>query len=390
MPGKRGPAAASCRPGKSLTFVNRDPRADGLPHVTGCAAPCNKTAGIGLPARRRRAVRLRPAGIRAGRQPQDAGARRPTTRSVPITAAAQRRPADAGEPQARHLHVLLPRPPVHARRFPRQVAASRLTPGGASRPVATVRLEPARRRPDQMDAAVPPPSPGRIDRLRLESPSAATLPFAWVCEMPARSTRGDQQAGNIDPQRGGAQASEVCRMPTLPSPWYGALLADSPRAGRTSWHCAALAARAPGARRSARTPSCGGSVVLTRQLLRGRRRQPDRRRRPAVRDNTDWATVGDELLFDRSGVSRHAVRQHAATSRTRRRWSLTTGRAVRRTSSTSRPRRRASSASAPTSGCTSASRCAAPRAARTSSSSSTARRSRPARTRCRSAAPTTR
>ena len=35
--------------GKSLQFINRDPELTVFHTVTGCKAPCNKTAGIGFP-----------------------------------------------------------------------------------------------------------------------------------------------------------------------------------------------------------------------------------------------------------------------------------------------------------------------------------------------------
>ena len=125
-----GQAPAPARrhaPGSALTFVNRDarPRRD-LPHdhrVQGALQPHDRHR---LPAgRRARRLRLGRARLRPARH-----RRRRRTATL----------EDAAEPQAGHLHVLLPRAPVHAR----------LVQGQGR--VATVRVIPAALRSDRFRA----------------------------------------------------------------------------------------------------------------------------------------------------------------------------------------------------------------------------------------------
>jgi hypothetical protein len=100
-PGRRG-RPALVRRGRALKFVNRDAR-DTIYHtVTACKAPCDRETGIAYPLAngtgglRLGRARLRPEGLHGGGEP--------------------RHVEDAEGPEARHLHVLLPRASVHARR----------------------------------------------------------------------------------------------------------------------------------------------------------------------------------------------------------------------------------------------------------------------------------
>ena len=109
LAGKKG-RPPLVRAGESLTFTNLDAittmsaQESAYHTITSCKAPCTGTSGIAYPladgkvAVRLGRARLRPARLHAGGQPQHL--------------------ADAQEPQGRHLHVLLPHPPVHARRVP--------------------------------------------------------------------------------------------------------------------------------------------------------------------------------------------------------------------------------------------------------------------------------
>ena len=140
-PGKRGLPPA-VRQGHSLEFVNEDkPLTERFHTITACKAPCNLTGGIGYPL-------ANGAGFDSGELGYG-----PTistalyggggASTVPITAVVDtpadkancktvpglveviangcvghRRLQDAEEPEARHVHVLLPDPPVHARCVP--------------------------------------------------------------------------------------------------------------------------------------------------------------------------------------------------------------------------------------------------------------------------------
>ena len=88
------------RPGQSLTFVNDDaPIGKGIWHtVTACQAPCNAATGIAYP-------------LANGTIQFDSG-------ELGDGRPADGRPhdlVDADRPAARHVHLLLPHPPVHAR-----------------------------------------------------------------------------------------------------------------------------------------------------------------------------------------------------------------------------------------------------------------------------------
>ena len=93
----RRPRCPRSRPGSELTFSNDDaPVGNGIWHsITACKAPCNLRDRHRLsPRRRRHPVRLRPA---RRRRPADRGSHRLD---------------DAHRPPRRHLHLLLPHPPV--------------------------------------------------------------------------------------------------------------------------------------------------------------------------------------------------------------------------------------------------------------------------------------
>ena len=100
MTGKAGRPPV-VRQGRRLTFVNLDSRRDDLPHDHRLQGALQRHDRHRLPAGgRARRLRLRRARLRAGGhdgrgEPQDL--------------------EDAEQPQARHVHVLLPRAPVHAR-----------------------------------------------------------------------------------------------------------------------------------------------------------------------------------------------------------------------------------------------------------------------------------
>ena len=100
-------ARRPCRRGRSLTLRQPRRRRRTILHtITSCKAPCNRTTGHRLPARRRPgAVRLRQPRLRAR------GLRRRRRSARPWKTPKSLR--------AGHLHVLLPRAPVHARRLPR-------------------------------------------------------------------------------------------------------------------------------------------------------------------------------------------------------------------------------------------------------------------------------
>ena len=94
-------------PGQSITFRNDDSDKRPIYHtITACKEPCNKRTGIAYP------LANGPRGLRLGR-----ARLRPALRD---RRGEPRHVEDAEEPQARDVHVLLPRPPVHARRVPRQ------------------------------------------------------------------------------------------------------------------------------------------------------------------------------------------------------------------------------------------------------------------------------
>ena len=102
------------RRGTSLKFVNRDAD-DGILHsITSCRAPCNRTTGHRLSARRRPGpVRLGQPRLRAGGHDRGGAARDVE---------------DAEEPARRDLHLLLPRAPLHARLLPRPQALTDCAP----------------------------------------------------------------------------------------------------------------------------------------------------------------------------------------------------------------------------------------------------------------------
>ena len=144
-PGKAGLPPA-VRQGQSLTFVNEDtPLTERFHTITACKAPCNLTGGIGYPlangaggstpassATARRSARGSTARRRRGRRADHGGRRhaaptRPSAPTVPglvgviangcVGTAVYKTPKNL---TPGHLHVLLPDPPVHARRVPRR------------------------------------------------------------------------------------------------------------------------------------------------------------------------------------------------------------------------------------------------------------------------------
>jgi hypothetical protein len=109
------------REGGTLTFRNLDSPRSGDPNravyhtITSCRAPGNRETGIAYPLADGPVVF---DSSEPGFGPPG-GHRRGEPRDV----------AHAEGPRSRHLHVLLPRAPVHARRVPRRSALKRLKPG---------------------------------------------------------------------------------------------------------------------------------------------------------------------------------------------------------------------------------------------------------------------
>ena len=96
-------------PGQTLRFVNRDAKRNIFHTITSCKAPCNGATGIAYPLANG-PVRFDSGNLGFGPEGRTAAAQRITWRT-PKTI----RPG--------HLHVLLPRAPVHARRVPRRSQA---------------------------------------------------------------------------------------------------------------------------------------------------------------------------------------------------------------------------------------------------------------------------
>ena len=105
------------RRGRSLRFVNRDAARGILHSITSCRAPCNRSTGIAYP-------------LADGPVRFDSG----NLGFGPHGGGAARELADPEAPAPRHLHVLLPRPPVHARRLPGQAAVADRVLTSADRP----------------------------------------------------------------------------------------------------------------------------------------------------------------------------------------------------------------------------------------------------------------
>ena len=107
---------ARVREGKRLTFVNRDARETIFHTITACKAPCNRTTGIAYP-------------LADGDVDFDSGELGFGPRG--FTAAANRDTWKTPKGlRRRHLHVLLPRAPLHARRLRGQGAP--LTPAATA------------------------------------------------------------------------------------------------------------------------------------------------------------------------------------------------------------------------------------------------------------------
>ena len=143
-PGKAGLPPA-VRQGHSLTFVNEDsPLTERFHTITACSSPVQPHRRHRLPAgqRRRRSTPASSATARRSARGSTPAARGDACRSRRSSTRRPTRPSaptvpgligdhrerlrghaglqDAEEPGARHLHVLLPDPPVHARCVPRR------------------------------------------------------------------------------------------------------------------------------------------------------------------------------------------------------------------------------------------------------------------------------
>ena len=94
--------------GQQLTFKNLDDSATPSTWhtITACQSPCNRDTGIAYP-------------IADGSRQFDSG-QLGNQRAVRRAGHRKDHLEDAQEPEAGHLHILLPRPPVHARQLPRQ------------------------------------------------------------------------------------------------------------------------------------------------------------------------------------------------------------------------------------------------------------------------------
>ena len=94
------------RRGQTVTFRNLEGDGDRLYHsITSCKAPCNRKTGIAYPI----AGRAGPVRVEHTRRADPGGGRE--------------RVEDARQPQAGHIHLLLPDPPVHAGRLPGRISA---------------------------------------------------------------------------------------------------------------------------------------------------------------------------------------------------------------------------------------------------------------------------
>ena len=98
-------------PGQSLAFINRDAARTIFHTITACRAPCNRTTGIAYPLADG-PVDFDSGELGFGPQGFTAAANRDTW-STPVDA------------RPRHLHLLLPRAPVHARGVPGQRVSHR-------------------------------------------------------------------------------------------------------------------------------------------------------------------------------------------------------------------------------------------------------------------------
>ena len=94
------------RPGHALRFVNRDAKRNIFHTITACRAPCNRATGIAYPLANG-PVRFDSGNLGFGPRGLTAAANRATWKTPQQSAPG-------------HLHLLLPRPPVHARRLPGQ------------------------------------------------------------------------------------------------------------------------------------------------------------------------------------------------------------------------------------------------------------------------------
>ena len=105
LTGRKG-RPPTIRPGQTLRFVNRDAKRNIFHTITSCKAPCNGATGIAYPLANG-PVRFDSGNLGLGPEGR--------TRGGPADHLAH--PED--DPPG-HLHVLLPRAPVHARRVPRR------------------------------------------------------------------------------------------------------------------------------------------------------------------------------------------------------------------------------------------------------------------------------
>ena len=187
------PTAARRRsaPGQSLTFVNDDAARHGQWHtITACRAPCNGDDRHRLPAGQRRRSSSTRASSASGRR----ASRRPPTATDMV---------DADDPAGRHLHLLLPDPPVHARRVPREGVAA----APARRPAAARR---SRRAGGGVGRG--PGRAGRRCSMRPRSPRGPTLASTTPSSRSARTARCTPRR-----TRGSASRWRSCARPTRPA-----------------------------------------------------------------------------------------------------------------------------------------------------------------------------
>ena len=305
-PGRAG-APALVRRGRSLTFVNRDARQTIFHTITSCKAPCNRTTGIAYPLANGRVdfdsgeLGFGPQRLHGGGEPGDVD--------------------DAEAPQAGHLHVLLPRPPVHARRVQGQAeglsgvvapltshsgANGASVASGAQRGGEPVdRLRPAQRGADV--ALVAPEPAGRDEDLRGGEPrgerrarprrrrrSTRTAPGRRRRDRRARQRGGELRVRRRAPRPGAAapaRAPSARQPPSGAAAWAGALIPPlgasratssgrpERRAGAQPRHRVRLGERAQRPRGSAASATSPARVLAVgRELARAPRRRQQRRR----------------------------------------------------------------------------------------------------------------
>ena len=97
------------RPGQSLRFVNRDAKRNVFHTITSCRAPCNRATGIAYP------LADGPVRFDSGELGFGPAGATPAAQRIAWRTPKRIRPG--------HLHVLLPRAPVHARCVPRRAQA---------------------------------------------------------------------------------------------------------------------------------------------------------------------------------------------------------------------------------------------------------------------------